>query len=226
MTALAIDWRAVQRRLGVTQDGIAGPVTWAAVFRHMGATDLADALGRAAVAQMPASGLMFSRLRLAHWLGQNAHESGGFRALVENLNYITPESLMRVWPSRFRSIDAARPFVRNSEGLANLVYGSRMGNSQAGDGWRYRGRGIKMITGRANYEMEGRALSLPLVEQPQLLQQPPHALASSLSFWTRNGCNALADADNIDALTRRINGGRIGIADRVARTARAKLLLA
>ncbi len=198
---------------------------YAALFRAMGASPaMAAGLADGAAPRFAAAGVT-TPLRLAHWLGQNAHESGGFARLVENLNYTSPQRLMAVWPSRFRSVMAAQPFVRNPEALANSVYGGRMGNAAPGDGWRYRGRGIKMITGRDNYEMMARMTGLPLVQQPELREQHGRALVSSLAFWERNGCNALADRDDVAALTRRINGALIGLADRRTRTAKAKALL-
>lgn len=199
---------------------------YAVLFRAMGAApQMAAALAQSAPSRFAAAGVT-SNLRLAHWLGQNAHESMGFARLVENLTYSSPQRLMAVWPTRFRTVAAATPFVRDPQALANKVYGGRMGNVDPGDGWKYRGRGIKMITGRNNYAQMAELMRLPLVDSPELLEQPAHALASSLAFWVRNGCNEIADRDDIVALTRRINGGLVGLDDRRQRTARAKALLA
>lgn len=198
---------------------------YAVLFRAMGAApQMAAALAQSAPSRFAAAGVT-SDLRLAHWLGQNAHESMGFARLVENLTYSSPQRLMAVWQTRFRTVAAATPFVRNPQALANKVYGGRMGNVDPGDGWKYRGRGIKMITGRNNYAQMAELMRLPLVDSPELLEQPANALASSLAFWVRNGCNEIADRDDIVALTRRINGGLVGLDDRRQRTARAKALL-
>jgi putative chitinase len=218
-----IDWRRVQTKLGVTSDGVPGPITWTAVMRHMGAGDNAAALGRAMAAHI--GPISSSPVRLAHWLGQMAHESGGFRVLVENLNYTSAASLSRVWPSRFRTPSAATPFVRNPQALANKVYGGRMGNTQPGDGWRFRGRGLVHLTGRSNYETAERATGLPLVSKPDLAADPENAVRLAVWYWNSKNLNILADADDVRRLTRRINGGTIGLADRITRTNRAKALL-
>jgi putative chitinase len=227
-----IDWRRVQQRLGVAADGVAGPGTFAAVLRHMGARDLAPVLGKACALVLPASGIV-TRLRLAHWLGQNAHESGGFARLVENLNYSKPERLMAVWPSRFPTRESALPFVNNPEALASKVYGGRMGNVSPGYGWRYRGRGLKMITGFTNYMQLQQLTGIPIVGTPDLAADPEIAVRLSVGYWNRTGCDIWADRDDVGALSNLINRGdprarqsAIGLADRQARTLRAKALLA
>lgn len=218
-----IDWRKVQTRLGVASDGVAGPVTWAALMRHMGAGENAAALGRAM--HLHIGSIASSPVRLSHWLGQMAHESGGFRVLSENMNYTSAASLSRVWPSRFPNAAAAAPYVRNPQALANKVYGGRMGNTQTGDGWRFRGRGLVHLTGRANYELAQRSTGIPLVSNPDLASDPENAVRLAVWYWNSKNLNILADADNINGLTRRINGGTIGLADRITRTNRAKALL-
>ncbi len=218
-----INWRRIQTRLGVPSDGIPGPVTWAAIMRHMGAGNNASALGKAMSQHI--GSIADSNVRLAHWLGQMAHESQGFTRLVENLNYTSAASLTRVWPSRFRTASAAAPFVRNPEALANNVYGGRMGNTQIGDGWKYRGRGIVHLTGKSNYEAAEKATGIPLVSNPDLAAEPENAVRLAVWYWNSKNLNALADKDNVANLTRKINGGTIGLADRVARTNRAKALL-
>jgi putative chitinase len=227
-----IDWRRVQARLGVAVDGVAGPATWGAVLRHMGARDLAGPLGAACALVLPASGIA-TRQRLPHWLGQNAHESGGFARLVENLNYTSAARIRQVWPSRFPTLESAAPFVRNPEALANKVYGGRMGNVSPGYGWRYRGRGLKMITGFTNYLQLHQLTGFPIVTNPDLAAEPEIAVRLSASYWTRTGCDIWADRDDIGALSNLINRGdprarqsAIGLADRQARTARAKALFA
>lgn len=228
---MSINWKSVQSRLAAARlytgpiSGALGPLTMAAVLRHMGAPSaMASSLAQPLVDDLGEFGITSTRLRLAHWLGQNAHESGGFRSLEENLNY-SVAAMRRVWPSRFPTEAAARPFANNPRALADRVYGGRMGNDSPGDGWLYRGRGIKMITGADNYAEMARITGLPLVANPDLAAQPVHASRISALFWSRRGCNALADADNIRGLTQRINGGLIGLADRQVRTRRALELL-
>jgi putative chitinase len=217
-----IDWRRVQTKLGVTADGEPGPVTWTAVMKHMGATKNADALGKAL--SMHIGSIASSPVRLSHWLGQMAHESGGFTRLVENLNYTSADTIARVWPTRFNKASAAA-LVRNPEALANSVYGSRMGNVQPGDGWRYRGRGLVHLTGRENYQRAQTATGIPLVSNPDMAADPEIAVRLAVWYWNSKNLNLLADVDNGTALTKRINGGTIGLADRTERTKRAKALL-
>ena len=217
-----IDWRRVQTKLGVTADGEPGPVTWTAVMKHMGATNNAEALGKAMSQHI--GSIASSPVRLSHWLGQMAHESGGFQKLVENLNYTTADTIARVWPTRFTKASAAT-LVRNPEGLANSVYSGRMGNIQPGDGWRYRGRGLVHLTGRENYQRAQTATGIALVANPDLAADPEIAVRLAVWYWNSKNLNLLADVDNGTALTKRINGGTNGLADRTERTKRAKALL-
>lgn len=165
-----------------------------------------------------------TRARLCSFLAQTGHESGQFNRLVESLNYKTAGRLMKVWPRRFPTEASAIPYVGNERKLANFVYANRLGNADAasGDGFRFRGRGIIQITGRANYAAAGKELKLPLVEEPdRLLTKEVSALAATW-FWNSRGLNALAD-DNTDdndledftEITRRINGGTVGIKERL-----------
>lgn len=156
--------------------------------------------------------------RVPQFLAQICHESQRFTRLEENLNYTTPERLRAVWPKRFKALDDALPFVRNPEGLANLVYGGRMGNNDPGDGWRYRGRGLKMVTGKSNYERFGKASGCAAVECPWLLTQPDYAASSAAWFWSEHKLDALTD---VRAITKIVNGGEIGLDDRMALTERA-----
>ncbi|HEK0905465.1 TPA: glycoside hydrolase family 19 protein [Pseudomonas putida] len=151
-----------------------------------------------------------SRLRLAAFLAQVGHESGQLRNLVENLNY-SAEALVRTWPSRFTAQNAGA-YARQPEKIANRVYGGRMGNGQetSGDGWRYRGRGLIQLTGRDNYRAAGQALGLPLLEQPELLEQSEHASASAAWWWSQRGLNELADAGRIQDIGSIINTGQPG----------------
>lgn len=155
---------------------------------------------------------------VAAFLAQTAHESGGFTRLVENVNY-SAEALTKIWPKRFPSLEFAKRFHRNPELIANTVYADRMGNGSpaSGDGWRYRGRGLKQLTGKDNYTRCGRALGVDLVADPDLLLSPEYAARSAGWFWNENGCGKLADSDQFELLTKRINGGLIGLADRRSR---------
>lgn len=154
----------------------------------------------------------------AAFIAQTAHESAGYTRLTENLNY-SADALTKIWPKRFPSLLHAKPFHRNPELIANVVYASRMGNGniQSGDGWRYRGRGLKQLTGRDNYHRCANALGIDLIAEPDLLLEPKYAALSAGWFWSVNGCGELADAGEFERLTKRINGGLIGLADRKAR---------
>lgn len=160
--------------------------------------------------------------RAAGFLAQIGHESGNLSILQENLNY-SAQGLMRTWPSRFPSIQVANRYHRNPQLIANKVYSSRMGNGNeaSGEGWLYRGRGLKQLTGKDNYRRCSAALQVDLVSSPDLLLVPVYAAQSAAWFWHANGLNAIADGGSIEAMTRRINGGLIGIADRTARYKRA-----
>ena len=154
--------------------------------------------------------------RQAYFIGQCMHESGGFKQLKENLNY-SAKGLMATWPSRFPDIDTAEKYERNPEKIANKVYSGRMGNTEDGDGAKYIGRGLIQLTGKENYANCGNAIGVDLVANPDLLSTPKYAALSAGWFWNRKGLNALADADDIDTITKRINGGLIGLADRKAK---------
>jgi putative chitinase len=146
--------------------------------------------------------------RLAAFLAQCHVESAGFTALEENLMYLSAARLRRIWPSRFADEGAASPFVRNPRRLANRVYANRNGNGPeaSGDGWRYRGRGLKQLTGRANYLDAAAATGRPYAENPALVQEPADAMLTAAWFWQAKGCNDLADVWAIDSITRRVNG--------------------
>ncbi|WP_110994629.1 glycoside hydrolase family 19 protein [Pseudomonas sichuanensis] len=151
-----------------------------------------------------------SRVRMAAFLAQVGHESGQLRNLVENLNY-SAEALVRTWPSRFTA-QTAGAYARQPEKIANCVYAGRMGNGpeSSGDGWRYRGRGLIQLTGRDNHRGAGLALGLPLVEQPELLEQAEHAAQSAAWWWAKHGMNELADAGRIQDIGSVINTGQPG----------------
>lgn len=203
-----------------SQLGLAAP--------RLGADDLAawaDALSRAAnVARIDTAE------EWAHWLGQLGHESAGFTVLKENLNY-SARRLTQVWPRRFPSLAAAQPFAMDPQALANKVYNGRMGNRpDSNDGWHFRGRGPKQLTGRDNYTAfnawcrehkllaEGQDIRL----EPDLLLRPQWGALSAAWFWSTNNLGAILDQLDGEAacraVTKRINGGTIGLADRWNRT--------
>jgi putative chitinase len=163
--------------------------------------------------------------RQACFIGQCMHESNGFRALRENLNY-SAKALMNTWPSRFPDMDTAEKFERNPEKIANKVYSGRMGNTEDGDGAKYIGRGLIQLTGKDNYKAFGEAIGEDLIANPQLVEEPRYAALSAGWFWNKRGLNALADAMDITTLTIRINGGKIGIDDRIAKINKALDILA
>jgi len=156
-------------------------------------------------------------LRQRHFLAQLLHESGGFRAVRENLNYST-DGLMATFPRHFASRAEAETFHRQPERIANRVYSNRMGNGDeaSGDGWRFIGRGLIQVTGRNNYTATSQALfgDDRLIKVPEILEQPRYAVQSACFFWQSNKLNALADSNDIQAVTRRINGGLNGLDDR------------
>ena len=171
--------------------------------------------------------------RMAVFLAQIAQESGQLTRLSENLNY-TAKRLMQVWPTRFPTLDKAQPFEKNPQKLANYVYAKRLGNGDeaSGDGWNYRGRGIIQLTGRGNYRATALGVGLPLEEQPDLLVQPGPATLSAAWFWKSHGLNELADDQNDDndiedfkTITKRINGGLVGLNERLAFWEKAKGVL-
>lgn len=182
-------------------------------------------LGAGLVAHLTAAGIL-SHQRLAHFLAQTCHESGGFSALAENLNY-SAASLQAVWPSHFPTPAVAAAYARQPGKIANRAYAGRMGNGDeaGGDGWRFRGRGLIQLTGRANYAATAAATGLDLVAHPELAETSDGAVATACHFWTAHGLNALADSDDVEAITRRINGGLNGLAERRAALARAKAYL-
>ena len=157
--------------------------------------------------------------RQAAFIGQCAHESNNFKTLEENLNY-SAEGLMRVWHSRFPTLEVAQQYARNPEKIANKVYGGRadLGNTEDGDGWRFSGKGVIQLTGRSNFTVCGDALGQPFTSQPELLLEPMWACMSAGWFFNKKGLNALADNEDWTTITKRINGGTLGLADRIEKT--------
>lgn len=189
--------KSLQTALGVTADGIAGIGTFTALFRKLGASaDRATSLAIAANVHFPAYGVMDNPLRLAHFMAQLCHESGSFRYMEE--------------------IASGAAY----EGRADL------GNTQPGDGRRYKGRGPIQITGRANYRRFGRLIGIDIESAPEIAANPSIGLHLALEYWRDRKLNDLADRDDVEAITRRINGGTNGMADRKAHLAKIKGWLA
>lgn len=171
--------------------------------------------------------------RIASFLAQTSHESGGYTMLSENLNY-RATTLAACWPNRFAVLGAdKKPIKENGklvptklaesiagkpELIANLVYSSRMGNgpAESGEGWKYRGRGLKQLTGKDNYTRCGQALGVDLVSNPDLLLEPMYAAKSAGWFWKTNKLAEFADKEDIKGMTKKINGGLIGYEARQA----------
>ena len=154
-------------------------------------------------------------LRKAAFIAQCGHECGNFKMLEENLNY-RAETLMKLWPKRFPTLEFANQYAKNPKKIANMVYANRMGNRDeaSGDGYRFRGRGCIQLTGHANYYHAGQALGEDFVMQPELVATPMYAALSAGFFWNTHKLNVLADNRDIKMMTKRINGGFIGLADR------------
>lgn len=153
--------------------------------------------------------------RVAAFIAQCAHESGGFKFLKENLNY-RAESLMRVWPRYFPNLDIAKQYAHNQEKIANRAYASRMGNGDeaSGDGWKFCGRGLIQLTGRSNYQAFADSIETDIEDIPAYLATFEGAVQSACWFWENNNLNRWADQGDILNLTKKINGGTLGLADR------------
>jgi putative chitinase len=196
-----MDWPPIQRRLGVPDDGDAGPITFQALLAHVSNRSLGDLgirLGKGCVQHFPVYQIN-TPLRIAHFLGQAAHESGGFRWMQE------------IW--------GPTPAQRRYDGREDL------GNTQPGDGRRYAGRGVFQLTGRANYRTVGARLGLDLESSPELAAEPAISLLIACDYWRSRKINPMADADDITRVTRAINGGINGIEDRMLKLRRAKEVL-
>lgn len=154
--------------------------------------------------------------RVAAFIAQTAHESGGYRLLEENLNY-KAETLCRTWPSRFPTLESAQPYHRQPMKIANKVYSSRMGNGDelSGEGWLYRGRGLIQLTGKTNYSLFAQYCEIDLIDAPGYVETPRGAVHSACWFWYVNDINAYADEEDLEGMTKRINGGTIGLQDRI-----------
>lgn len=163
-----------------------------------------------------------SPLRISHFLSQSSHESADFTRLVENLNY-SQDGLLKTFRKYFTPTQALA-YARKPEKIANRVYANRLGNGDeaSGDGWKYRGRGAIQVTGKANYMKCSLYLfnDERLLTNPDKLLEPKYAILSACWYWSVNGLNRIADADNIQLLTRKINGGLNGFEDRKRRFTR------
>lgn len=162
-----------------------------------------------------------TKLRVAAFLAQVGHESGGFRYRIENLNY-SADALLRVFPKYFNRT-LANEYARNPVSIASRVYANRMGNGNEAsqDGWKFRGRGYVMITGKNNYSSFANYKKLTLDQTVKYLETIPGAVESACWFWYNNGLNKLADENKFDTITQRINGGQNGAADRRNKFAKA-----
>lgn len=189
--------KALQQSLGVAADGIMGPATYTALFQKCGATiDRAQELALAANVHFPAYGIMDNTLRFAHFMAQLCHESGGFRYMEE--------------------IASGQAY----EGRADL------GNTQPGDGKRFKGRGPLQITGRANYRLYGKLIGIDIERHPEIAATPSIGLHLALEYWKQRKLNEFADRDDVEGITRKVNGGLNGFADRKVRLATLKDWLA
>lgn len=188
-----LDVRRLQTNLAVGVDGDPGPGTMRALFARIGASpSIAGELGLSAAVHFRTYGLLESGLRLAHFMGQCAHESGGFRYMEE--------------------IASGAAY----EGRADL------GNTQPGDGKRYKGRGPIQLTGRANYRAFGREVGIDFEAHPEIVAFPSIGLMAAVRYWNSRGLNAKADADDLLGITKAVNGGTNGLEDRKVQTAKAK----
>jgi len=222
---------------GLIADGVAGPATLAKLGIVESATPAAapttipasafklDKLKGhvpdAVIAQIPDTAAKFgitNVLRLAHFLSQCGHESGGFKAVNENLNY-SADGLKKIFPKYFPG-NISESYARNPEKIASKVYGSRMGNGDEAskEGWKFRGRGYIQLTGKANYTAFDKLVEEDIIANPDLVATK-YPLASAAFFFQSNGlwsiCDKGADDATVTAVTKRVNGGTIGLADRL-----------
>lgn len=194
------DWTRVLTDCGVKPAVVAA---WAPVF--------ADVIN--------ADSFSLGDLELDDFLGQVLVESQRLTRLKENLNYTTPERLCVVWPRRFPTRDSALPYINNPGGLAEKVYGGRMGNTKPGDGAKYPGRGLIMCTGADAYRLVGDAMGLDLLAYPELLEQKHYALAAAIAWWEKRVPDGVIG--DVRRETRIVNGGLIALDERIALTEKA-----
>ena len=230
------EWQA---KNGLVADGIVGPATWAKIMGEstpvpaapvqpivpVGGLKLDKLRGHipdAVIAMIPDTAAKFginTPLRLAHFLAQCGHESGGFRATQENLNY-SAKGLNGIFKKYFPTEASAAAYARNPQKIANKVYGGRMGNGleASGEGYKFRGRGYIQLTGKENYTAFGKAIGEDILSNPDKVAST-YALLSAAWFFSKNGLHKMADGGATDAvvtsITKRVNGGTIGLADRI-----------
>ena len=224
----------------LTADGIVGDKTWAMIMGEeehpeiqqqvasvasstgLNLSKLKGHIPDAVIAMIPAVAEKFqidSALRLAHFLAQCGHESGGFRLTKENLNY-SAKGLNGIFKKYFPTLESALPYERKPEKIANKVYGGRMGNGPeaSGDGAKFCGRGYIQLTGRDNYTAFGKSIGEDVTVNPQVVAEK-YALLSAAWFFNKNKLHIMADGgagiDTVKAITKRVNGGYIGIDDRI-----------
>ena len=231
--------KAWQSSHGLTADGIVGDGTWAKMFGGAAPVAVAPAapiansgnlklsklkghIPDAVIAMIPDTASKFginTPLRLAHFLAQCGHESGGFRATQENLNY-SAKGLMGIFRKYFPNASLAAQYERKPAKIAARVYGGRMGNGNeaSGEGYKFRGRGYIQLTGKENYTAFGKAIGEDILSNPDVVSSK-YALLSAAWFFTKNGLHKMADSGASDAvvtqITKRVNGGTIGLADRI-----------
>jgi putative chitinase len=232
--------KAWQAAHGLDADGIVGDKTWAMIMaegqsvptpvetpipQSTGGLKLDKLKGHipdAVISMIPAVAQKFqidSALRLAHFLAQCGHESGGFRLTKENLNY-SAKGLNGIFKKYFPTLESALPYERKPEKIANKVYGGRMGNGpeSSGDGAKFCGRGYIQLTGKDNYTAFGKSIGEDVCANPQVVAEK-YALLSAAWFFSKNGLHKMADGGATDAvvtsITKRVNGGTIGLADRI-----------
>ena len=223
------EWQAAN---GLTTDGVVGDETWTKMFGaapvtqvvESGSLNLAALKGHipdAVIAQIPDTAAKFgitTNLRLAHFLSQCGHESGGFKAVSENLNY-SADGLVKIFGKYFNATTAAG-YARNPEKIASKVYASRMGNGDEStkEGFKFRGRGYIQLTGKDNYTKFGKFIGEDIASNPDLVATK-YPLASAAFFFNSNGlwaiCDKGADVATVTAVTKRVNGGTIGLEDRL-----------
>lgn len=234
--------KAWQSSNGLTPDGIVGDGTWSKLFsegtvsaptvitepapvKSVGGLKLENLRGHipdAVIAQIPDTAAKFeinTPLRLAHFLAQCGHESGGFRLTKENLNY-SAKGLNGTFKKYFPTLESAQPYERKPEKIANKVYGGRMGNGpeSSGDGAKFCGRGYIQLTGKDNYTAFGKSINEDMSANPDKVASS-YALLSAAWFFNKNGLHKMADGgasdDVVTKITKRVNGGTIGLADRI-----------
>jgi len=215
-----------QSKNGLSADGIVGPNTLDMMLEEPEAVDidlskLEGHVPSEVIEQIPDTMETFNihtPLRLAHFLAQCGHESAGFSATEENLNY-SSKALLAVFGKYFDN-ETAEQYHRKPEMIANRVYSNRMdnGDEESGDGWKYRGRGYIQLTGKHNYSKFNESVDDDVVESPELVKEK-YPLLSAAWFWSSNGLNRLSDIgatdDVVTTVTKRVNGGTIGLDDRI-----------